>query len=336
MKKLIVLAALLVVLAPFVIFAGGQSEQKASQANQKPTLVKIVTSYPRGDENYFTAHDLASRIKALGKGMFTVQVFDSGSMGGEKQTVQAVKMGAAQFVTCGLLPITMFTTKYGFFDGVYVFKNFAQWQAVWNSKIGQRMKQVLLENNLTTVGVYPAGMRQIAANVPIVTPKDAAGIKIRIPQIPSRVAIFKALGFLPTPISLPELFSAMQTGVVNAADGPPSQMLAYNYDEVEHYLIMSDHNIAVQMLLVNSNFLKSLGSDKRAIVEQAAKEAVSDGATYAAKNDQADIQKLVDSGMKKIIPNRAAFEAAALPAVKEEFKTLWTGATWQEINSYAK
>ena len=90
---------------------------------RKP-LSKLSRRSPVGDESYVTAQTFAERVQEYSQGKIEVQVFHSGSMGGEKDTVQAVKLDSAQVVTCGLLPVTMFTQDYAFFDGIYVFKDF--------------------------------------------------------------------------------------------------------------------------------------------------------------------------------------------------------------------
>jgi TRAP-type transport system periplasmic protein len=308
----------------------------AAAAQPDKIKMKIYTAYPPGDESYVTAMEFAKRVESLSNGAITAEVFHSGTMGGEKETVQALKLGDAQGVTTGLLPVTMFTEDYGFFDGIYVFKNFEHFQAAWNGKPGEGIKKILLANNLRTAGVYMRGMRNLSANKPIKTPADVKGLKLRTPQDPAMVLTYKTIGFLPTPIALPELFTALQTGVVDAAEGPPSQMLSYKYYEVQKYLMMTGHNVSVAMFNLSERFLQGLGAERRAVVEKAAKDAVAAGGEYATKADKEKLDKLVQGGMTRIEPDRAAFMAAAKPAVEELFKTKWKVTNWNEIMSYAK
>ena len=170
------------------LFAAGGSE--ADSIN-----MKIYTAYPPGDESYVTAMEFAKLVEEYSDGSITAEVFHSGSMGGEKETVQAVKLGDAQGVTSGLLPVTMFTQDYAFFDGIYVFKDFDHFKNVWDGKLGSEIKDILMENNLRSMGVYLRGMRNLSANIPIRTPEDGKGLKIRTPQLPSMVNTWKELGF---------------------------------------------------------------------------------------------------------------------------------------------
>ncbi len=299
-----------------------------------PVNMKIYTAYPPGDESYVTAMEFAERVEKYSEGTITAEVFHSGSMGGEKETVQAVKLGDAHAVTSGLLPVTMFTQDYAFFDGIYVFKDFKHFKNVWDGKLGDEIRDILLDNNLRSMGVYLRGMRHLSANKPIRVPEDGRGLKIRTPQLPSMVNTWKAIGFLPTPINLPELFTSLQTGVVDCAEGPPSQMLSYKYQEVQDYLMFTGHNVSVAMFLISDRFLESLEDDKRAIVEKAAEEAVQAGAEYALKADKEKLNKLIDGGMTPIEVDKEAFMEKARPAVEELFKTQWNVTNVDEILSY--
>ena len=228
----------------------------------------------------------------------------------------------------------MFTQDYGFFDGIYVFKDFDHFKKVWDGKLGRGIQKILSDNNLKTMGVYLRGMRHLAANKPIRTPADGKGLKIRTPQLPAMVNTWQAIGMLPTPIALPELFTALQTGVVDSAEGPPSQMLSYKYYEVLKYLMLTGHNVSVAMLLLSERFLQGLNPDQRAIVEKAGRDAVQAGAEFAKKADKEKMDKLVQGGMTVVEVDKAAFMEKARPAVADLFKTQWKVTTVEEILSY--
>ncbi len=331
MKKIASLAvvSVLVLAAVFPVWAGGSKEPEKIQ-------MKIYTAYPPGDESYVTAMEFAERIAKHSNSAITAEVFHSGAMGGEKETVQAVKLGDAQGVTSGLLPVTMFTQDYAFFDGIYVFRDFAHFKRVWDGKLGQGIQKILSDNNLRSMGVYLRGMRHLAANKPIRTPEDGKGLKIRTPQLPSMVNTWQAIGLLPTPIALPELFTALQTGVVDCAEGPPSQMLSYKYQEVQKYLMLTGHNVSVAMFLLSERFLNGLKPEQRALVEKAAKEAVEAGGAYALKADKEKLDKLVQGGMTIVEVDKDAFMRKARPAVEDLFRTQWKITNIDEILSYMK
>jgi len=99
---------------------------------------------------------------------------------------------------------------------------------------------------------------------------------------------------------------------------------------------MTGHNVSVAMLNLSERFLQGLSAERRAIVEKAAKEAVIAGGEYAKKADKEKLDKLIQGGMTQIEPDRAAFMAAARPAVEELFRTKWKVTNWNEIMSYAK
>ena len=297
-------------------------------------IFKLATAYPPGNEAVVVAEEFADLVASKSNGAIEVQVFSGGAMGGERDTIQALKMGSVQGVTSGMMPIHMFAHKYGFMDAPYVMRDYDHWKSVWQGAIGEEVRKILLENRIMVAGIYYRGVRHITANKPITKPEDLAGIKMRVPQDPSWVKIWQELGTLPTVVALPELFTALQTGVADASEGPASQLISYRLNEVQKYLVLSGHMVAVGVFMLNEPFIKGLDETDRAIILEAAKEAAEYGDRWALETEAKLIEELQAGGMSPVIPDAATLQEKARPAITALFASEWDVTTWDEILSY--
>ena len=296
--------------------------------------VKLATAYPPGNEAVVAAEKFSELVGAKSKGEIQVQVFSGGAMGGERETLQALKIGSVQAVTSGMMPVHMFAIKYGFFDAPYIMKDYNHWKKVWAGSLGDQVNAIFKENKFKAVGVYYRGVRHITTNKPINKADDLKGIKMRVPQDPSWVKIWKSLGTLPTVVALPELFTSLQTGVADASEGPASQLTSYKLNEVQKYLVLSGHMVAVGLMTMNEPFLNGLSKADQDIILSAAKEAAEHTDKYAQDVEGKLITNLQKGGMTPITPDKQSFMDKAKPAIQGLFQTEWNVTTWEEILKY--
>jgi TRAP-type C4-dicarboxylate transport system substrate-binding protein len=148
------------------------------------------------------------------------------------------------------------------------------------------------------------------------------------------VKIWQELGTLPTVVALPELFTALQTGVADASEGPASQLTSYRLNEVQKYLVLSGHMVAVGVFMLNEPFIKGLDEKDRSIILEAAREAAEYGDRWALETEAKLIAQLQEGGMTPIVPDAAALQEKARPAITDLFASEWDVTTWDEILSY--
>ncbi|NMB17725.1 MAG: TRAP transporter substrate-binding protein [Firmicutes bacterium] len=297
-------------------------------------IFKLATAYPPGNEAVVVAEKFAELVQAKSDGAIEVQVFSGGAMGGERDTIQALKMGSVQGVTSGMMPVHMFAHKYGFMDAPYVMRDYDHWKSVWRGTIGEEVRSILLDNRIMVAGIYYRGVRHITANKPITKPEDLTGIKMRVPQDPSWVKIWQELGTLPTVVALPELFTALQTGVADASEGPASQLTSYRLNEVQKYLVLSGHMVAVGVFMLNEPFVSKLDEKDRSLILAAAKEAAEYGDSWALDAEAKLIEQLQEGGMSPIVPDARALQEKARPAITALFASEWDVTTWDEVLGY--
>jgi len=172
---------------------------------------------------------------------------------------------------------------------------------------------------LKILAVWENGFRQITNNVrPIVVPADLKGIKLRTPKGEWRVKMFKAYGANPSPMSLSEVFVALQTGAMDGEENPLIQIYSQKFQEVQKYLSLSDHVYTPAYLTVGKKHWETLPPDVRKILQQTAREVQPFVYKTAARFDNELVAKMKAAGMKVNKVNKAAFVKASKP-VYEEF-----------------
>jgi tripartite ATP-independent transporter DctP family solute receptor len=182
------------------------------------------------------------------------------------------------------------------------------------------------QKGLKVLAVWENGFRHITnSKHPINVPEDLKGIKLRVPEGKWRVKMFQAYGANPSPMKFSEVFTALQTGVMDGQENPLTQIYSAKLEEVQKYLSLSDHVYTPAYLTVGTNRWKSLPADVRKVLEDTAKETQAFVYETAAHDEQELLGKLKQAGMQVNTPNKEAFITASKP-VYEEFGKEVNGA----------
>jgi tripartite ATP-independent transporter DctP family solute receptor len=282
-----------------------------------------------------SAEKFKTMVEERSNGEIKVELFLGGVMGSEEEVTEAVSIKAVEMQAGGGLPIQMYAPKYYFLDSPYVIKDWEHFKRVFNGELGQKAQEEVLKNgNTMYLGVVYRGLRHFTSNKPVRTPEDLKGIKLRLPQLPTWVAVWKELGALPVPIALTELFTALQTGVADASEGDVTQIHSFHLYEVQKYLSLTGHLVQTGALTINKPFFDSLSEEHQKIVKEAGLEAAEWGSQQILSGEEDIIEDLKAKGMEVITPDAEAFREKARPAVERLFKEQWAVTTWDEVLSY--
>jgi TRAP-type C4-dicarboxylate transport system substrate-binding protein len=184
---------------------------------------------------------------------------------------------------------------------------------------------------MVNLGTVFRGLRQTTSNKPIAGPADLQGLKLRLPVIPTWIAVWKTLGTDPVPVTLPELYAALKDGRAEASEGDLTQILSFKLAEVQSHLSMTNHLVGVGWVMANEGFMNRLSSSDRAKVTAVMKSAC-DWATEKMKKSESNlIKQLVDQGMTVGQPDAAAMREKAKPVFEELFKKDWPVTTWEQV-----
>ncbi len=254
-----------------------------------------------------------------------VVVFGSSQLGGDKELLQKLKLGTVDIA----LPSTVMSSEsdlFGVFEMPYLVKDRAHMARIEKDVFWSKLAPEAEKKGLKVIGVWENGYRHITnSKRPINSPADLQGIKLRVPEGKWRVKMFQTYGANPSPMKFSEVFTALQTGVMDGQENPFTQIYSAKFQEVQKFISLTGHVYTPAYVTVGAKKWDSLPADVRKILEDTAKETQAFVHQTAAKDEEDLLGKLKSGGMQVNTPNKDAFVAASKP-VYEEFAKEVTGA----------
>jgi tripartite ATP-independent transporter DctP family solute receptor len=265
-----------------------------------------------------SSDEFARRANAKLGNKAKVVVFGSSQLGGDKEMLQKLKLGTLDLA----VPSTVMSSEvdlFGIFEMPYLVKDREHMKRIEREVVWPSLAPEAEKKGLHILAVWENGYRHITNNKrPINLPEDLKGIKLRVPEGKWRVKMFQAYGANPSPMKFSEVFTALQTGVMDGQENPFTQIYSAKFQEVQKYLSLTGHVYTPAYLVAGSKKFASLPADVRKILEDTAKETQAFVYEAAAKDDDDLLGKLKAAGMHVNTPNKDAFITAS-KAVYEEF-----------------
>jgi tripartite ATP-independent transporter DctP family solute receptor len=306
----------------------GPTVKPAAQAGKK-TTIRIGSPFKPGSILVDAAEKFKELVEKGSGGRIQVQI-DAGTKS-EEVINKANRSGELEMQSNGTMFLQDYAPPYYFFTGPYVMKNFEHYMRVWDGKLGQAARAQLEKNDLKYLGTIYRGLRQMTTKKPVYTPADVYGLKLRLPNVPTWMAVWKAMGTDPVGVPLPELYNSLKTGKAEASEGDLPQIQSFKLYQVQNYLIITNHLVQTGGILINKPFFDKLSKADQNLIVKAGKEA-EEWANNKIKTGEADILvNLQRMGMQVVIPDADSFREMAKPAVDELFKTQWSVTTWAEV-----
>lgn len=321
--------------APAAGDAGGTTEEAKSQEPVGDLVeFRLVSPYDTNTSMLQAAQGFVDELAEKSGGTLKGTIYAAGVMGGEQETLEAVQMGEVEMTVMGTYPIVTLAPKYGFFDAPFVFRDKEHYFNTWEGKLGDEVREIFANNNIHTVGLMGRGYRHITSNDPIHSVEDLKGMKMRMGQSTPFINAFTEIGAVVVPISLTELFTSLQMGVVSASEGPFDQIYSYKLYEVQDQLALSGHLYATSLWLTNSSFYDKLSDGQKEIFDTCAEKWLAEGTKLSDQAEEDLLQTLKDEGMEVTEPDPEAIRQKALPAISKMFETDWTVTSIEEIEKY--
>jgi C4-dicarboxylate-binding protein DctP len=287
----------------------------------EPIVIKfshvVADSTPKG-QGALMFKQLAEERLA---GKVKVEVYPNSSLFGDGKEMEALLLGDVQLIAPSLAKFEHYTKKLQIFDLPFLFNDIQAVDRFQNSAEGQALLKSMEDKNITGLGYWHNGMKQLSANKPLREPKDARGLKFRVQASRVLEEQFKAVRANPRKMSFAEVYQGLQTGVVNGAENPWSNIYSQKFFEVQKFITESDHGVLDYMLITNTQFWNGLPADVRSELEKIVAEVSAEVNKQAEALNQGDKQRIADSGKSEIIQltaeQRAAWRDAMKPVWKE-------------------
>jgi TRAP-type transport system periplasmic protein len=300
-----------VVLAAGVVCAGALLFGVAPVHAQ--TEIKLGHVGEPGSLFQLSADEFAKRANAKLGDKAKVVVYGSSQLGGDKEMLQKLKLGTLDMA----LPSTVMTSEvdlFGIFEMPYIVKDRGHMASIEKEIFWPVLAPAAEKKGLKVLAVWENGYRHITNNKqPIKTPADLKGIKLRVPEGKWRVRMFQEYGANPSPMKFSELFTALQTGVMDGEENPLTQIYSAKLQEVQKFLSMSGHVYTPAYLTVGVRRYNTLPADVRKVLEDTARETQAFVYKTAASADTELLAKLKQSGMQVNDVDKEAFVAASKP-----------------------
>ena len=311
----------------------------AADINERTIKVGIglTTDHPQAQ----AVRKFGEVLKEKSDGKLTVKLFPGGTLGNDVTMISSLQGGTLEMTvpdTSTLVGIAGLE-PFGLINLPFVIGTSEQADALLDGPFGQKLLAKLPQTGLVGLGFWENGFRQVTNNRRAIdTAEDFAGLKLRVIQNPLFIETFSALGASAQPMPFPEVYSALETGVVDGQENPLATILASKFYEVQDHAVLSNHIYSVWALLMSKKFWDKLSPDEQQLIGEAAKEATAfERATIRAYAAEA-LDKLKSEGMEVTTlpdPEMAKLQQMTEP-VRAQFKQQFGAAEAEEMMAALK
>jgi C4-dicarboxylate-binding protein DctP len=230
----------------------------------------VSANTPKGKAADF----FAKRVDELTGGKVEVKVFPSSQLYTDKAVMKALQIGNVQMAAPSFSKFTSLVPQLQLFDLPFLFRDVDHLHAVMDGEVGKKLKDMVTKKGFVALDYWDNGFKQLSSNKKaLIWPKDAEGQKFRIMSSKVLEAQFKALGANPQVLPFSEVYSALQQGVVDAAENPLSNFYTKKFNEVQSDLTLSNHGYLGYLVVMSKRFWNKFPDDLKPKILQAMKEA---------------------------------------------------------------
>lgn len=262
----------------------------------------------------------ADLVKERSGGEIEIKVFANGVLGGEREMLEQVQNGVLEITKASASPLETFSTDYKVFNLPFVFRDRDHFFKVLTSPVGESILASSKKRGFIGLAYYDSGARSFYAKKAINTPDDLKGMKIRVQQSPTTIKMIQALGATPTPMAWGEVYSALQTGVVDGAENNVTALTNGRHGEVCKFYSETEHQIVPDVLVMSSVRWDSLKKQHQEIIKKAAVNSYEYQKSLWGAFEKVEREKSLALGVKFNTPNKQAFVAKVKPMMDEERK----------------
>ncbi|MBY7144477.1 TRAP transporter substrate-binding protein [Virgibacillus sp. NKC19-3] len=255
----------------------------------------------------------AELVEEKTNGSVQVDIYPSSTLGSDRDLIEGMQIGSVDFaLAAGVM--SNFHQPYAILEAPYMFQDLEHLEDFLYGESGKNLQQEMLdETGVRGLEFWIRGPRQLTTNKLVERPSDLQGVKIRVPNIEASVESWTAMGSNPTPMNFSEVYSSLQTGVIDAQENPISFTANAQIQDVQDYLIMTNHVYGyVQLLMSDLTYEKLDGSEQQA-VEEAAQEARNYQNEIVFQEEEKALQDMKEAGVEVIEVDTEPFEELVQP-----------------------
>jgi C4-dicarboxylate-binding protein DctP len=289
---------------------------------QQPIVVKfshvVAVDTPKGK----AAEYFKKLAEERTKGRVKVEVYPNSALFKDGEEMEALQLGSVQILAPSLAKFgPLGAREFEVFDLPYMFDDYDELHKVTQGPLGAALLEKLESKGIVGLAYWDNGFKLMSANKPIRVPADYKGLKMRIQSSKVLGDEMKALGAIPQVMAFSEVYQALQTGVVDGTENPPSNFYTQRMHEVQKYAALTEHGYLGYAVIVNKKFWDGLPADIRTTLEGAMKETTKYANDIARKENDDALEAVRKSGKTEIIQltpeQKAQMKQALLPVHKQ-------------------
>ncbi|MGF1758819.1 TRAP transporter substrate-binding protein [Photobacterium sagamiensis] len=285
------------------------------------TTLKLSHNHNRDHAVHKAMTSMAKEVKELTNGEVRIRIYPDAQLGSQRESMELMQNGALDMVKTNAAELEAFASAYSAFNLPYLFRDQQHYFNVQEGEVGEEILASSRDSGFVGLTYYNAGARSFYTSKPINTPEDLKGLKIRVQPSPSAISMVNALGGNATPLAYGELYTALQQGVVDAAENNIPSFSLSRHSEVSKYFSMDEHTMVPDVLVISNKAYDGLSDENRAALKQAATNSMELMKDLWAESEKKERAKAEKMGVTFVTPNKAAFVEAVKPMYADIAKT---------------
>ena len=290
----------------------------ATAAAQSKLELKASDVHPAGYPTVVAVESFGKKLEQATNGRISVKMFASMQLGGEKEAIEQAQIGAIQLARVSVGALGPVIDELNVFNLPFLFRNTAHMQQVIDGPIGQELLAKITDNpkaGLVGLCWMDAGARSMYdTKKPIAGIDDLKGMKMRVMGNPMFVDMMNSLGGNGVAMGYDQVFSALQTGVIDGAENNPPSFVFDNHFTVAKYYTLTEHLIVPEVLVLSKKTWDGLSKDEQALVSKFAREAQLEERKLWQEYEKQAVEKAKAAGIQIIeVPDKTPFQAAVKP-----------------------
>jgi tripartite ATP-independent transporter DctP family solute receptor len=276
---------------------------------------------------------IAKAVAEKTQGRIEVQVYPASQLGSSKDQIEAVALGTQEMVTEGAANFGQWVPSIGVIESPYVWRDAAHLSKVMSGPIGQELaKQLVDKRGMRILGTTYYGVRQLTTtNKAVRTAADMKEFKLRVPENEVFLAMARAWGAKPTPMTFSELYLALRQNVVDGQENPLPTIDSGKFFEVQKYLVLTAHILTPRLVVINEKSWAGLSAADQKVVGDAVADGIAWNNQEILSREAALVDKFKKAGMEVIQPDVEAFRKPVLDTVPKMFEAKWGAGLFQRI-----
>jgi tripartite ATP-independent transporter DctP family solute receptor len=314
------------ILAGFFVTLLATGCDSGSKAPAAPSQI-VLKAADIQPEDYPTTMGMKYMGKLLDErtnGRIKVQVYGGAQLGQEKETIEMTQAGTIAFNRINAAPLVSFSPAMGVYSLPYLFRDADHLWKVLQGPVGKGLLKGMETSNLVGLAYYDNGTRSFYARKPIKSLADMKGMKIRVQQSKIFVELVNSLGASATPMNYGEVYSGLQTGIIDGAENNAPSFWTSKHFEVAKYYSLDEHSRLPEVLLMSKKVWDGLSPADQKLIAQAAEDSVAEQRKLWDAFDQKSMSELIAHGTVILKPDKAPFQKAVQPVYAKypEYKEL--------------